>query len=381
MHILRILLGLIAGAFSILANPFHEGERSFLQELNSMAGIELAGGPFHVGEQHHFEGEFGYFILTPAIVIPSIDQRLSVQTKFLRPTIRSNILPFATSPYTREHSLTPADRREIHTLLAGHGFALRRDEITVMDLNTIQVRPVAHLPLLKIAASTPNTAIALLGAQSWQGIPLYRASFDRTRGDYELETLRENFVPHRRHELPIRPPILSPQTFFAEPGIARDDWTKLLRNFASIDLPALEILETTMSDRLVTVYADSHQPVLPQFWAKLEKADAHWKLTQAIEFRAEFPRPGAWWTFLPLLPETPAADLFPSSSVPLSTRREITSIVTRLRGIGHITSLANTENNSTIRVRTTHDKWRGYLLDFTRIQNTWRFSSVSEWTD
>ena len=51
----------------------------------------------------------------------------------------------------------------------------------------------------------------------------------------------------------------------------------------------------------------------------------------------------------------------------------------RLRAVGQITFLA--AGNNAIRVRTTHDHWRGYHLEFTRLQNTWRFNSVSEWTE
>ena len=388
MPFLRFLSIVFAGAFALLAddNPFLEAEQSFLHQLNSMSGIELAGGPFQVGEQHHFHGESGYFILAPAIPIPTIDQRLSIQTRIIHTSPRTNSLPIASSPY--ETDLPTSDHRQIHSLLAQHGFALRRDEITILD--TIQFRPVSHLPILKIlpAESDPNSqrsapqhCFVLLGAQSWHGIPLYRVSFDRIRGDFELDTLRENFVPRRRHELPLRPPILSSQTFFAEPGLAAADWTKLLRNFATIDLPALEILDATLSDRTVTLYADTAKPILPQQWVKLEKQNGQWQIIQAVEFRAEFPRPGAWWTFLPLLPEsqTPTPDLFPDSDIPLHTRREITTLVQRLRGVGRITSLA--ANDNAIRVRTTHDHWRGYDLEFTRLQDTWRFTSVREWTD
>ncbi|MGZ8900497.1 MAG: hypothetical protein ACXW3Z_10420, partial [Limisphaerales bacterium] len=188
-------------------------------------------------------------------------------------------------------------------------------------------------------------------------------------------------VPRRRHEVAFREPLLTPQTFFAEPGLGRGDWIKLLRNFSSMDLPALQILEGTISDRLVTLYADIERPVLPQFWVKLEKVNAHWQLSQAIEFRAEFPRPGPWWTFLPLLPENAQTDNFPDSFVPLAVRREITLIVTRLRGVGRIASIEMAEINSSIRVRTLHEDWRGYHLDFRRIDNAWRFTSVTEWSN
>ena len=381
MNLLRTLPVLLAAAFSTLSNPFAEAERTFLQELNSMDGIELAGGPFHAGEQHHFEGEFGYFILAPAVSIPSIDQRLSVQTKLLHASVRSNSLPIAAWNYTREGSLEPGDRHKIEVLLAQHGFGQSRDQITAFDLSTIQVRPVIHLPLLKMITPTPKTAIALLGAQTWQGIPLYRAAFDRTRGDFELESLRESFFPRRRHEIALRQPILSPQTFFAERGLNRADWIKLLRNFSPLDLPAIPIIEAAVSDRLVTLYADIQLPVLPQFWVKLEKAGSNWKLIQAVEFRAEFPRPGAWWTFLPLLPEKAANSVLSESAAPIAAPREVETIVTHLRGVGQITSLASTNDNSAVRVRTTHDQWRGYDLEFRRKQNSWRFTSVVEWTE
>lgn len=379
MQLLRIALALLAVPSAALANPFEQAEQTFLQELNSMAGIELAGGPFHAGEQHHFEGEFGYFILAPAVSLPSIDQRLSVQTKLVHTTIRSNELPVASANYTRESSLEGKDLRQIELLLAAHGFGLRRDEITALELNAVQQRGVIHLPLIKIMAPSPTIAIALLGAQSWQGIPLYRAAFDRTRGDFDLEMVRESFFPRRRYELALREPIFSSQTFFAEPGIKHSEWSKLLRNFSTLDLRAAQIIEATVSDRIVTLYADSQLPVLPQFWVKLEKAAGVWKLIQAVEFRAEFPRPGAWWTFLPLLPERTAGAS--DSVTPMATRREIESLVARLRGVGQITSFVNVDGDAAIRVRTTLDQWRGYDLEFRRKQNSWRFTSVSEWTE
>ena len=379
METLRTLLCLLAAGFSTVANPFPEAERTFLEELNSMDGIELAGGPFHVGEQHHFEGEFGYFIIAPAVTIPSIDQRLSVQTKLVHATVRSNSLPVAASNYTRD-SLGPDDRREIELLLAQHGFGQSRDEITALDFSAVQVRAVVHLPLLTMSMPRANTAIALLGAQSWQGIPLYRAAFDRTRGAFELESVRESFFLKRRHEIALRQSILSPQTFYAERGLNRADWIKLLQNFSAIDLPAVQIIEATLSDRLVTLYADVQLPVLPQFWVKLEKAGSNWKVSRAVEFRAEFPRPGAWWTFLPLLPEKTAGTNVSDALTPIPTHREIESIVSRLRGVGQITSLATSDNNSAVRVRTTHDQWRGFDLEFRRKENVWRFTSVAEWT-
>jgi hypothetical protein len=112
-----------------------------------------------------------------------------------------------------------------------------------------------------------------------------------------------------------------------------------------------------------------------------QKQNGQWQIIQAVEFRAEFPRPGAWWTFLPLLraSQTPTPDLFPDSELPLPTRREISSLVQRLRGVGRITSHA-TSNNAN-RVRTTHDHWRGYDLEFTRLQETWRITAVREWTE
>ena len=379
-----MLTGLVAGVFSLLANPFLEAEQSFLAELNSMDGIALVGGPFHASEQHHFAGESGYFVIAPALVLPTLDQRLSVQTKTFTVTTRSNTLPIATSPHTHADTLEPKDRRVIQALLARNGLAVRRDEITLFENGAVQLRPVQHLPLLKTFSPETNTCIALLGAQTWQGVPLYRASFDRTRGDFALETLRESFVPRRQHELPLRVPIFNPQTFFAEPGLAIADWTKLLRNFSRLDLPAIEIIEAATSDRLVTLYADTQRPVLPQYWAKLQKQNGAWQFSQAVEFRAEFPRPGPWWTFLPLLPETkpsipidPAAD----SAIPVRDQREIISIIQRLRGTGQLTSLAALPHTRTFRARTTHDTWRGYHLDFTRLQNAWRLTSVSEWTE
>ena len=405
MLAMRMLLLMLVSAFSLSANPFHEAEQSFLAELNSMSGIELAGGPFHAGEQHHFEGESGYFILAPALHIPNLDQRLSIQTKKIdlapatsRPRNSTNELPVVASTCAVDPTLSASDRAEIHRLLAEHGFAGHRDEVTAVDLDLVQVRPVMHLAILKIAASPATnknntTAIALLGVQTWQGIPLYRATFDRTRGDFELDTLRESFIPKRHYEVPQRPPLLTPQTFFAERGLSAREWTKLLRNFSALDLPAVEILEVTLSEKTVTLYADRERSLLPRFWVKLEREPpsgsqptanrnrGEWKISQAVDFRAEFPRPGPWWTFLPLLPApaTPPRD-FPDSGIPTTTRREITTLVSRLRGIGQLSSLTSTNNHQTIRARTTHEPWRGYDLQFTRLQNTWRLSSVTEWT-
>lgn len=374
-------------------SPFAEAEESFLQELNSIAGIELGGGPFHASEQHHFEGESGYFVLSPAVPLPTLDQRLTVQTRAAHTaeTHSTNTLPIVTSPYTHDDSISAADRQQIHTLLAEHRFAVRRDEITAFDLNTIQLRTVSHLAILKIvpascrsssahSRATNHCVFVLLGSQPWQGIPLYRATFDRIRGDFELESLRVNFISRSRYEVPRRHPFLAAQTFFAEPGLNRADWAKLLRNFALLDLPAVEIVEAAYSDRHVNLYADTDKPILPQQWVKLEKQSGRWTVVQAVEFRAEFPRPGAWWTFLPLLPSptTPPPDLFPDSEIPSSTRRELITLVSRLRGVGQIIYLAS--KNDTTLVRTAHDDWRGYDLEFTQIQNSWRFTSVTEWT-
>ena len=175
--------------------------------------------------------------------------------------------------------------------------------------------------------------------------------------------------------------MLAPQTFFAEPGLNRDDWRKVLRNFAAIELPVLEILEATISDRLVNIYADRAKPVLPQQWVKLEKRGGRWQIVQAVEFRAEFPRPGTFWTFLPLLPKpvTPLSNPFPESEIPSATRNELTTLVARLRGVGQLTTLTTT--NNTILARTAHDPWRGYNLTFARLDNRWRLTSVNEWTE
>ena len=385
MPFLRLIMLLLAGALAVAANPFAEAESAFLAELNSMEGIALFGGPFHSSEQHHFEGESGYFVLAPDVILPTLDQRLSVQTRIIESfATASNTLPIAASPHARSGPLTTEDRRDIHIVLAQNGFGARRDEITLFDDGAVQSRPVQHLALLKTSSIDSNTCMALLGAQPWQGVPLYRASFDRTRGDFELETLRVSFVPRRRHELPGREPIFNPQTFFAEAALAPSDWSKLLRHFSRLDLPAVQILEATATERLITLYADIQRPVLPQYWIKLKKEDARWQVTRAVEFRAEFPRPGTWWTFLPLLPESPASvssRQFASSAISTGDQKEVTAILHRLRGAGKPATFAVLPHSSTLRVRTTHDPWRGYHLDFARLQNSWRITSVSEWTE
>jgi hypothetical protein len=395
---LQLTLIALASALSVIADPFSEAQQSFVRELNSIEGIELAGGPFQISEQHHFEGESGYFVLSPAVAIPTLDQRLTVQTRTIQlstpSTSTTKTLPVATADYAHDFTLPAAERQQIHILLIQHRFGAPRDEITALDLHTIQIRPVLHLPILKLATipnstnpssltsnNLPLTTIILLGAQSWQGVPLYRASFDRIRGDFELETLRENFFSSGRHMIARRPPMLAPQTFFAETGLNRDDWRKVLRNFAALDLPALEIIEASLSERLVNLYADAAKPILPQQWVKLERKSDGWRIVQAVEFRAEFPRPGAFWTFLPLLPQpvTPRSDPFPESDIPLATRRELSTIVTRLRGVGKITALSAT--NQMIHIRTSHDPWRGYDLAFSKRAEHWRLASVNEWTE
>ena len=128
---------------------------------------------------------------------------------------------------------------------------------------------------------------------------------------------------------------------------------------------------------------DSERPNIPQLWVKFEKRGGRWQILQAVEFRAEFPRPGAWWTFLPLLPspQTPTPDRFPASSIPQPVRREIISIVSRLRGAGSIIQVDSTDSGSTIFVRTASDLSSGYILVFARQEGAWRFSSVTPWRD
>jgi hypothetical protein len=411
MRILRLFMFFLAGPFqlefqtlaspsnsvSVAASPFLEAEQSFLRELNSTSGIELAGGPFTAGEQHQFGGESGYFVLAPSVSIPTLDQRLSIQTRRIHlssPPPFTNSLPIVAPGASGDEMFTAADRREIFTVLASHGFAKMRDEITAVDFSTVQIRPVLHLPFLKLSAFLPATksadansqpaiAIALLGAQPWQGIPLYRASFNRHDESFAPRQLAENTAIRPAPQLSIRPPILAPQTFFAPAGLAPADWRKLLRNLATIDLPAVEILDANVSEGTVTLDLDSERPNIPQQWVKFEKRGGRWQILQAVEFRAEFPRPGAWWTFLPLLPspQTPTPDRFPASSIPQPVRREIISIVSRLRGAGSIIQVDSTDSGSTVFVRTASDLSSGYILVFARQEGAWRFSSVTPWRD
>ncbi|HEX7859509.1 MAG TPA: hypothetical protein VF773_04235 [Verrucomicrobiae bacterium] len=386
---MRIHLGLSAwllsfalsfpGSAAERENPFAEAQQSFVNALNSMDGIELAGGPFRIAEEHAFEGESGYFVLGPKHLIPRLDQRLSVQARKITLNSRTNSLAIAASAYATDGNARGADRRSIHATLVRQGFANERDEITVFDLGMIQIRRVAHLPILKIEISNEGeSAIVLLGAQTWQGIPLYRVLFDRIRGEFELDTVRESFVTRRRHEVALRAPSIAPQTFFAEPGLQKADWATLLQNFAVVDLPASQILEATMSERLVTLYVDSERPILPQQWVMLEKLDGSWQIAKAVEFRAEFPRPGAWWTFLPLLPETAGGSRGFQTGSDIPESRQVAEIVPRLRGVGRLNALRLVGKN--VRVRTIHDEWRGYDLEFAQVGGRWRLNMVSEWT-
>jgi hypothetical protein len=396
MPILRYLTLLLAGIVSLSANPFLEAEHSFLQQLNAISGIELGGGPFHTSEHHHFDGESGYFALTPAVPIPTLDQRLTVQTRkieLLRKSIPTNSPPIATHPYAHDHSLARADRDEIFTTLAHYGFALSRDEITALDINTVQIRPVLHLPVLKLTAfsrtnsagtntykhtNTPHlTAEVLLGAQPWLGMPWYRLSFHH-RQDLDLRLLQNGPASLYGSEIPRRHPFLPPQSFFAEPGLPPEAWQKVLQNFSAIQLPPAEIIEATISDLSVTLSLDSDRPPLPQQWVKLEKKNDRWVILQAVEFRAEFPRPAVWWSFLPLLPPAASASQidFPDSQIPADIRLSITSLVSRLRGVGKIVAIDSTDNHQTILVRTSYLPKHSYKLLFTRHDDRWRFFSV-----
>lgn len=365
------------------ADPLIQAEEAFVAEINRMAGIELVGGPFRSGERSNF-GETGFFVIAPATQISTLEQRLSVQTRFSDRTEQSlPNFPIAPSSYTAPADLSGSDRRSIHEALAKFGYGAKRDEVTLFADGSVQTRPVYHLPLIKLTQVDSNRCIALLGAQTWQGIPLYRASFDRIRGQFDLEILRENFVPKRSHELSQRPfPIYSPQTFFADPGLNRADWSKVLEKFARFDLPPVQIIDALGSDSVVTLRADVQLPVLPQSWVLLHREASQWKLRQAVDLRSEFPRPSPWWTFLPLLAETGFQDRYETSTatVPRTHRIAIGQIVQRLRGVGQISSFAALPKES-IRVTTTHNGWRGYHLDFASIQNQWRLTGMTEWTE
>jgi hypothetical protein len=83
------------------------------------------------------------FSLPPSLFPPSINDSPSKPASFIiHTTARTNSLPIAASPYDTT-ALTISDQRQIDTLLAENGFALRRDEITILDLSTIQLRSVA----------------------------------------------------------------------------------------------------------------------------------------------------------------------------------------------------------------------------------------------
>ena len=393
MPILRRLIILLAGILSLSANPFLEAEQSFLQQLNAISGIELGGGPFHTSEHHHFEGESGYFVLGPAVTVPTLDQRLTVQTKKLEVLSKStstNPPPIAAPLYSHDRSFSTGERDAIFATLAQYGFASMRDEITAFDINSIQIRPVLHLPIVKLSASpspgtnvfdartnSPPTAEVLLGAQQWLGMPWYRLYFNHRQG-LNLQTLQNGPISRYATEVPRRQPFLPPQSFFAEPGLLREHWQRVLQNFAVLDLPPAEIIEANDSDLSVTLSLDTDRPSLPHQWVKLQKQSGYWKIIHAVEFRAEFPRPAVWWTFLPLLPETQSStkNLFPASDIPLETRRSITSLVSRLRGVGEIVELDSTDRHQTILVRTSYLPKHSYKLLFTREQNSLRLFSV-----
>jgi hypothetical protein len=208
-------------------------------------------------------------------------------------------------------------------------------------------------------------------------MPLFRLSFDH-RDDFNLGRLRSGPIARLGREMPRRLPLLTPQTFFAEPGLGRADWRKILNNLAAIEIPSAEIIEASLSDTSVTLSLDIERPSLPQQWVKLEKKDRRWTITQAVEFRAEFPRPAVWWSFLPLLPATDssARNPFPNSKLPAGIRDSITSLVSRLRGVGEIVELDSTDRNQTILVHTSYLPTHSYKLLFTREQGNWRLFSV-----
>jgi hypothetical protein len=78
-------------------------------------------------------------------------------------------------------------------------------------------------------------------------------------------------------------------------------------------------------------------------------------------------------------------DRFDSATpgVTIVERRELGLIVQRLRGGGEISrfAAATVGRLRAVRVRTSHNGWRGYDLNFIRAAGGWRLSEFSEWSE
>jgi hypothetical protein len=251
----------------------------------------------------------------------------------------------------------------------------------------VHIRPVELLPILKLTRPAPDTIIALTSYDAWFGGPLYRAAFSRGNS-FPVESVCEGFAKYQTPEIPLRRlPVCSPQTFFAEPGIKADEWTKLLRTFSTLNLKSCQILGAACTERMVYLQADERGSILPNRWITLKRAEPKensWKVDSAIEYRADFQRPGIWWSFLPLLAPTDFLDrwAFSSTDVTQEERLALGPIVQRLRGVGQIANFSAVTDSSTrtIRIQTTHAGRGEYNLDFANLKGTWRLVAVSEST-
>lgn len=365
--------------------PLRAAEAQFLQQLNSMEGIEIVGGPFRAGEHYSFGGDSGYFVLAPETPVPGLDQRLSVQTKRLEITVRTNLpLPIAASPPAWDIDLSAERRRALLGSLAAAGFAEEKDEVTLFDDGSVQARRVNHLPLVSVRLIDEEQLGVLLGAQLWQGIPLVKAGFDRTRGNFDITRLLEGFVPRQPHEFQYRAVPMTPaQTFFAEPGLPPQDWEKLLARLSRLDQIPTQIIAAQVLDKIVTLSLDYRQPPLPSICVALKHNTATYQVDWAVEIRAEFPRPAIWWSFFPML-ERPAAGAIAGAAeklggaLQINEARLLASIILRLRGVGAPVSLAWDGQLAT--VKTAHNGWRGYDLTFRKVANQWRLAAVTQWT-
>ncbi len=382
---LLLLFAFVAEALCLHAEaPLLTAEHQFLQQLNSLDGIELVGGPFKVSERYSFGGDAGYFVVLPSVVISGLDQRLTVQTKRLEPIVETlPDVPLGTTSFPSDVYLSRSRRENLLRNLARLGFGSIKDEITVLDNGTIRARQVHYLPIVTVRSVEEQHLAVLLGAQPWQGIPVVKASFDRVRGNFDLERVREGFVPRLPHEIEYRAvPFLPLQTFYSDAELRREDWEKLIGQFSRLGRLPDQIIGAQLSDKNVTLSLDYRSPALPSACVGLREVSDSGEVDWSIELRAEFPRPASWWSFLPLLerPSGPvvaqAAESFKAELRP-EEKRALADIALRLRGVGTPISLKS--EGGAVWMKTAFGGWRGYELTFRKIDGQWRLAAFAEW--
>jgi hypothetical protein len=386
---LLILLLAAPGLSPRGADPRRIAESEFLRQINSMDGIETSGGPFKAGEHHDFGEESGYFIVAPEIARPELNQQVTVQTRVLegplKPGPHLDKVTLASRPFPAELALPVEARINLLRALAAQGLGEPKDEVTIFDTPSVSTRPVLFLPIIAIHSSSNGCAsgTVLLGSQSWGGIPLIKVSYSRARGGFDLNWFGEGYATRPSSELKFRAmPLIAPQTFYADPGLAARDWQKLLLEFGRLEELPAEIVDAQVSDDYVTLAADYQEAQLPAFCAGVRMNGTRCTVEWLVELRAEFPRPAHWWSFFPLREKPASAEVTATSEAACKTgsledRLALTELLLRLRGIDTPLSLVIAGNSA--QAKTSATKHFGYNLHFEKVSGTWRLGSVAEW--